>query len=222
MKKSIIAIDGPAGAGKSTIARLVARKLGYLYIDTGAMYRTIAWKIAGKKIDFKDEKSVVSETRRSEITLEARDNGELNVYLDGKEVTKEIRTEKIGRAANAVASIGGVRKILVQRQRQMGRKGGVVMEGRDIGTKVFPNAQFKFYLDASPRERAKRRYQELKSKGKNVTLKEISRAVEKRDSLDQKRKVSPLMKADDAFWIDSTHLNSKQVAEKIIRRVLAA
>jgi len=214
-KKSVIAIDGPAGAGKSAIAKIVAKELGYLYIDTGAMYRAITWKSLANKIDFRDEKKIIEMSRKTDIKLVQSDD-KLKIFVDGKNVSEKIREEFVTKNTNTIAAIQGVRKILRDKQRLLGRNGGVVMEGRDIGTAVFPDAEKKFYLDAKPKERAVRRWKELKAKGKKVSLKKIAEAIKRRDYRDRHRGISPLKKAKDAIVIDSTGMTLKQVAENIL------
>lgn len=221
-KKAIVAIDGPAGAGKSTIAKLVARELGFIYIDTGAMYRALAWKALFERLNLHDAQAIVELAQRTAITFKQDRKKNLKVYVDGKDVTGKIRTERVSLHTNEVAKVKGARKVLNQMQRAMGRKGGVVMEGRDIGTRIFPNARFKFYLDASPHERAMRRYQELKAQGKKVDLEKIAHALAQRDYKDKNRGISPLKQAEDAVVIDSTDLSLAEVARKILSHVDAA
>ena len=219
-KKLIIAIDGPAGAGKSTIAKIVARELHYLYIDTGAMYRAVTWKALHTHTNMQDPDAVLAMTQTTEIALKRdRKHSVLKVFVDGEEVTGKIRTEKVSRNSNRIASNKGVRKILRDMQRKMGRRGGVVMEGRDIGTAVFPHAHVKFYLDASPVERAERRYRELKARGKRVNLDRIAHALAQRDYKDKNRGISPLKQAKDAVVIDSTHMSLEEVARRILEHV---
>ncbi len=218
-KKPVVAIDGPAGAGKSTIAKIVARELGYLYIDTGAMYRAITWKAMTNKIDLRDEKKIVEMAKKTGIKLTQSDD-KLKIFVDGKNVSEKIRSENVTKNTNTIAAIQGVRKILRDKQRLLGKNGGVVMEGRDIGTAVFPDAEKKFYLDAKPKERAVRRWKELKAKGKSVSLKKIAEAIKRRDYRDIHRGISPLKKAKDAIVIDSTSLTQKQVAQKILDRIM--
>ncbi|MBI5574538.1 MAG: (d)CMP kinase [Elusimicrobia bacterium] len=217
-KKIIVAIDGPAGAGKSTIAKIVARELGYLYIDTGAMYRAITWKAMANKIDLHDERKIVEMSKKTGIKLEQLDD-KLKIFVDGKNVSEKIRSENVTKNTNTISAIQGVRKILRDKQRLLGRTGGVVMEGRDIGTAVFPDAEKKFYLDAKPKERALRRWKELKAKGKRVSLKKIAEAIRRRDYRDRHRGISPLKKAKDAIVIDSTSLTQKLVAQKILSEI---
>jgi len=217
--RQIIAIDGPAGAGKSTIAKIVAKKLGYTYIDTGAMYRAITWQVMANRIGFKDRDKIVELTKKTEINFKRTDD-RLKIFIDGRDVTEDIRSSDVTQKTNIIASIPGVRDILRTKQRQMGKNGGIVMEGRDIGTYVFPDAEKKFYLDAKPRERALRRWKELQAKGRNVSLKDITRAIYRRDFCDKHRGISPLKQAPDAIVIDSTSLTLGQVARKIIDEFL--
>ncbi|MBI4217746.1 MAG: (d)CMP kinase [Elusimicrobia bacterium] len=214
MKRCVIAIDGPAGTGKSTVAKKVAKQLGYLYIDTGAMYRAVAWKALRGKISFKRTRELVRLARQTKINLLPH-----RVKVNGQDVTDAIRTEEVSWGAKRVSRIPGVRKILVRQQRRLGRSGGVVMEGRDIGTVVFPRAQFKFFLDASPLERAQRRTRELEGKGKKVSFRTVYQAIRKRDLSDRSRKASPLKMAEDALLIDSTRLQAGQVCRKILQVV---
>ena len=219
-KNLVLAIDGPAGAGKSTIAKIVAKKLGILYVDTGAMYRAITWKALQDKVNLRDPKLLLQMTRKTKIILKQEPKKNLlRVFVNGEEVTNKIRTEKVSRQTNVVAAVLGVRKILRDQQRALGKGGGVVMEGRDIGTSVFPKADHKFYLDASPTERALRRYTELRVKGKRVSLHQIAHALAQRDYKDKHRGISPLKQAADAIVIDSTDLTLEQVAQKILDHI---
>ncbi len=219
IKKLIVAIDGPAGAGKSTIAKIVAREMSYLYIDTGAMYRALTWKALETQTHLHDEAALVDLAKRSKIALKQDKKGLMRVFVDREEVSGKIRSERVSRHTNEIAKVQGVREILRNKQHLMGRTGGVVMEGRDIGTAVFPKAQVKFYLDASPHERALRRYHELKAKGKRVSLERIAHALAQRDYKDKNRGISPLMAAPDAIVIDSTSMTLEQVAKKILNFV---
>lgn len=218
MRKLVIAIDGPVAAGKSTVARRLARELGYIYLDTGAMYRAVAWKLKTAGVEPDDEK----ELRRvlGEIKIELKDtDGDLRVFLDGAEITEEIRTPEISQRASLVSTFRAVRERMVELQRAIGRDGGVVAEGRDIGTVVFPQADVKIYLDASPGERARRRFAELKSKGHEIPLEQTLREMEERDRRDRERELAPLSKAQDAIVIDSTGLGVDRVVERIMQEI---
>jgi cytidylate kinase len=217
MKKNglVIAIDGPSGAGKSTAARLLAQRLGYIYIDTGAMYRAIGWKAKQEKIDTSDEKQLADLCLRSVVTIK-KDNSDPRFYMDGIDVTGEIRTPEMGMMASAVSKSPAVRARLLVLQRELGRDGGVVMDGRDIGTVVFPDAEVKFFLEASAEERGKRRYLELKAKGADVNCAQITREIQDRDRQDSGREIAPLKKADDAFFIDSTALGIDETVDAML------
>lgn len=210
-----IAIDGPAGAGKSTIAKIVAKELGFIYVDTGAMYRTLALACFRDGINTSDEKAVVDKCESVEVTLGYED-GTQKVYLNGEDVSTEIRREEIGNLTSSIAVYSGVRKILVALQKDLAAKNNVVMDGRDIGTAVLPNADLKIYLTASVETRAKRRYDELVEKGQDCDLKEIEKDIEDRDYRDMNREVSPLTQADDAVLVDSSDMTIDEVVEKII------
>jgi CMP/dCMP kinase len=188
-----IAIDGPAGSGKSTVARRVAAMLGYLYLDSGAMYRAVALKALELGIPLEDE-----------------------AQLDGREVTEEIRKGEVAQAASRLATISGVREVLVAEQQRAGQGGGVVMEGRDIGTVVFPNAELKIFLEASPEVRAQRRWKEHQEKGESLTLLEVLQEVRERDKRDRERKVSPLVRAKDAVLVDNTAMGIEETARLIV------
>lgn len=217
MKKKglVIAIDGPSGAGKSTVARLLAQRLGYLYIDTGAMYRAIGWKARQEGIDPADERRLAELCARTEVTIK-KDNSDPRFYVDGVDVSGELRTPEMGMMASAVSRSPAVRARLLTLQRELGGSGGVVMDGRDIGTVVFPDADRKFFLDADVHERGKRRTLELKEKGIDVELAVITREIGDRDRQDSGRAIAPLAKADDAVLIDSTDLNIDEVVERMM------
>ena len=215
MKKIIIAIDGPAGAGKSTIAKNVAARLGYAYIDTGAMYRTVTLCFLESSQPFSEE-AVTHIANRIDIAFQYRD-GVNRVFVDGREVTDEIRSLEVSQNVSKVAAVGGVRTAMVAAQRKIGEKGGVVMDGRDIGTVVFPKAQLKVFLTASVEERARRRYLELKEKGVPVDLADLEKRIAQRDELDENREISPLRCAEDAHYLDSTALSIDEVTEQIAR-----
>lgn len=215
MKNFVIAIDGPAGAGKSTVARRVAKTLGFLYVDTGAMYRALTLKAIQNNIPFSDEEKLIEISKNTKIEL-YEDNSEYKVFLDGKDVSQTIRTEEVSRGTHFVASILSIREILWKMQRDFREKYNLVMEGRDIGSKVFPDAQLKIFLDASVEERARRRYLQLKNMGIEGDLNIIEKEIMERDEKDRKRSISPLVILPDAFYIDTTGMSIQQVVEKII------
>jgi cytidylate kinase len=211
MKRLLIAIDGPSGAGKGTISRTIAQSLGYRHIDTGAMYRAVGWKAAHDGLALDDEGAVSDLARRADIIVEGG-----VVSIDGHDVTRAIRTPEIDKAATAVARLPRVREVLVGRQRDMGRDGGVVMEGRDIGTVVFPGADVKIYLDASAAERAGRRANDSAHTGSQGGQAAVAAAIEARDKADTTRTVSPLTLAGDAVHIDTTDLPIADVVERVM------
>ena len=213
-----IAIDGPAGAGKSTISKKVASSLGYVYIDTGAMYRTVGLKAVSCGIDTKDEEGVTSILRA--IDIDIRHEGvEQHIYLDGENVSDKIRTPEISMAASNVSAIPAVRVAMVDMQRKLAENHDVVMDGRDIGSHVLPDAQIKIFLTASPEARAKRRYNELIQKGENVSFEEVYTDMVQRDKNDSTRAVSPLVIADGATVIDTSDLNLEQSVEAVISHI---
>jgi cytidylate kinase len=212
----IIAIDGPSGAGKSTLGRMLARELGLLYIDTGAMYRAVALAVTRAGVSTADPEAVAEAARRAEIQL-AGDPDSLQVRLDGSDVSEEIRGEQIGHTASVVSAIPEVRRELVRRQRELGASGGVVLDGRDIGTVVFPDADVKFFLTAVPEERARRRHDEERLKERDQTFEATLADINARDRRDASREDSPLRIADDAVVIDTTELP----VEEVYRHMLA-
>lgn len=217
-KPLIIAIDGPSGAGKGTVARAVAARLGYRHIDTGAMYRAVAWKALQDGVELSDEHAVAATGENTAFDLEQG-----RVVIDGHDVAAAIRTPEIDRAAAIVARHAAVRRVLVARQRAMGERGGVVMEGRDIGTVVFPQAVVKIYLDASPDERARRRAADPAHAGsKTAQLSDVATALAERDKSDSTRAVSPLSVAPDAVVIDTTGVTASDVIEKVLALVSRA
>ncbi len=214
----IIAIDGPAGAGKSTVAKLLAQKLGFLYIDTGAMYRALALKAVESGIDIKDAAAVVKMAAASDVDLvHSPGGGPLEVFLDGRDVSQEIRQPRVSRVVSDVAKIKGVREILVKLQRRLGSQKDSVLDGRDIGTIVFPGADKKFYIDAQFDERVMRRYKELTGLGQAVTLEEVKNDLRNRDTIDSTREHSPLKRADDAIYIDTTKMTIDEEVETLLQ-----
>lgn len=215
-RRLIIAIDGPSGAGKGTVARAVAARLGYRHVDTGAMYRALAWKAVQESLDLTDQEATAALARRARIEV-----GDGTVCVDARDIAQSIRTPEIDAAAAAVARQPGVREVLILQQRQMGAGGGVVMEGRDIGTVVFPHADVKVYLDASAEERARRRAQDPSHAiGRGGTaVHDVASALEARDRSDRTRAVSPLAVADDAVVIDTTALSIPDAVERVMELV---
>ena len=210
MKKGlIIAIDGPAASGKSTTAQLLAQKLGYVYIDTGAMYRACALKAKKMGIDINDEESIRELLDDIDIRIENH-NSKNRIFLDGEDVSEDIRADDISALASAISAIPAVRYKMVELQRKMGEKGGVILDGRDIGTFVFPTAEVKFFLTASPEVRAKRRWLELQQKGINKDFSEVLADLVKRDNNDSQRALAPLKKADDAIEVDTSNMTIEE------------
>ncbi len=212
--KLVVAIDGPAGAGKSTVAKLVAQELHLVYIDTGAMYRAVAWKVLYQK---KGVTTAAIEEVAKDIDVRLYyEGGRTRVFVDGKEVTDEIRTPEVSHIVSKVASLALVREKMVELQRKMAESGSVLMDGRDIGTNVLPNAIVKIYLTASIEERAKRRAKELLEKGHAVSEADVEKEIAARDKADMEREISPLRQADDAVLLDTTGLSIKEVVSRIL------
>lgn len=218
MKKLTVAIDGPAGAGKSSAARLAAGNVHYLYIDTGAMYRAITWAILQHHVDIQDEAAVSAFIQPLSVRLEPLADT-CRVYVNDAEITEEIRTQTISSHVSSVAALAVVRQKLVQLQRDMAKQGGVILDGRDIGTVVLPDADIKIFLTASVHSRAKRRYLEMQAKGSTETLEEIENSIAHRDYLDSHRAVSPLKQADDAMLLDNSELNLEETADVITKLI---
>ncbi|MHB2152812.1 (d)CMP kinase [Calditrichota bacterium GD2] len=218
-QKIRIAIDGPAASGKSTTARLLAQKLGYLYIDTGAMYRAATLSVLRAGIDVHDEQAVVDHVRNIKISLKIVD-GIQRTFLNDEDVSDQIRTPQINQIISVISSYPGVREVLIEQQRELAKEGGVVMDGRDIGTVVLPDAELKVFLVASIKERARRRQLDLERQGIKMDLKAIEQEIAKRDKLDSSRAQSPLKKAEDARELDTTNLTIKEQVEIIYRWAL--
>lgn len=220
-KGMVIAMDGPAGVGKSTVGNLVAKSLGYKFINTGEMYRALTWKALEIGKDLNDNEAVLDLAKSLKWEFKAIEEGgtTLKTFIDGQGVTQQIREEKVSVNSSLVAGNPGVRKFLSKLQRELGEGGSIVMEGRDITTNVFPDADVKIYLDASPEERADRRYRQLKAAGLDADRDKILAAILKRDLNDLKREINPLKQAPDALVIDSTKMTMHEVAEKILRRI---
>jgi cytidylate kinase len=214
-------MDGPSGSGKSTAARGLARKLGFLYLDTGAMYRAVALKAVREKVSLSDAAALARLASRAKIDFKGRGD-KVRIFLDGSEVSRSIRHPSISEAASRVAVVPGVRRALVKQQRRIGRSGRVVAEGRDTGTVVFPNAPLKFFLTASLPERARRRWRELKASGHRVGLAQVLREARRRDIRDRSRKVAPLKAAPGAIRIDNTRLQPHQDLDILITYVQRA
>lgn len=219
MKKIVIAIDGPAAAGKSTTAKLVAEKLNYLHIDTGAMYRALTYKILRDGIDPENEAAVVEALKDSKVDLKKEKN-EIKVFLDDEDVSKYLRSAEVTNAVSAVSSYKQVREMMVELQRRISSEGGVVLEGRDIGTVVIPDADLKIFMIAGIETRAKRRQKELAEKGLMLDYNKIVNEIIQRDNKDSKRKESPLRKADDAIVLDTSNLSIEEQVNFIVNKAL--
>ena len=218
MRRIIVAIDGPSGAGKSTLAKRLAKELGFTYMDTGAMYRALAWKVLRDKTDIANEQELQQLLAQTKIDL-SEANGQAYVFLDGIDVTELIRVPEVSQMASKVSTLKPVRRRMLELQQTMGTRGGVVAEGRDIGTVVFPRAEVKIYLDASAAERARRRFEELRKMGKRVTFEETLTELEERDKRDTERDLAPLRKAGDAVIIDSSSLSADTVAKSVMEEI---
>lgn len=214
MNNLVIAIDGPAGAGKSTIAKIIAKDLNINYIDTGAMYRAVTLKCLQNNINIENEEAVIELAKNTEIDF--KDN---NIYLDGKIVNEEIRSIEVTNNVSNVAKIKEVRYLMVDVQREIGTRNSVILDGRDIGSYVFPNANYKFFLIATPQERGNRRYKELIEKGVEVKLQDVIDDIIKRDEIDSSREFAPLVKAEDAIEIDTTGKSINEVVESVLNKI---
>lgn len=213
-----IAIDGPAASGKSTTARIIAKRLGYLYIDTGAMYRALTYAVLQNKIDPQNEQSILELAKKVKIELKPNQNG-LHTILNGIDITNEIRLPEVTDIISIISAYASVRKLMVEKQREIAASGGIVMDGRDIGTVVLPDAEIKIFMQATVVQRAKRRFNELSAKGINVNFEEIQKEIEKRDHLDSSRKTSPLIPAADAKKIDTSNLTIEQQVSEILKLI---
>lgn len=212
----VIAIDGPAGSGKSTVARRVADELGYLYIDTGAMYRAVALEALRRGLTLDQQDEIIDIANELDMQFTRDESGNLRLIVDGEDVSDEIRLPEVTELSSPVSAIQEVRRRLVELQRQMGARGGVVMEGRDIQTVVFPEAEVKIFLSASEDERARRRLEELRQKGINATFAEVKRALVERDERDTARDVAPLLKAEDGVEINTDHMTVEEVVNAVL------
>ncbi len=223
MKKNgfIIAIDGPAAVGKSTMGKLIARKLGFIYIDTGAIYRAITWKVLKNNIDINNENMISDIVSSTCITIKKTNTNSLkdyyHIFVDEEDVTEEIRNPKIDQNVSQIAKLPKIRRQLIHLQRKLAEKGNIVMEGRDIGSVILPMADIKLYFTASEEERIKRRYKELIKKGYDVGYEEVKKQIAQRDEIDSKRKYAPLIKAKDAILIDSTEKSIEEVKDEILK-----
>ena len=218
-KKLIIAIDGPAGSGKSSIGDMLAERLGYIHLSTGAIYRALGWKANARGIDFSDVPALERLIEETSIEFQRREDGPVAVLLDGEDVSERIVTNEVGMLASAVSAIPEVRKGLLSLQRKAGQEGEVILDGRDIGTVVFPDADVKFYLDASAEERARRRRLQLQEQGIESNLERLIQDIRKRDHDDSTREIAPLRQAEDAVYIDSSTLSREDVVEKMFAEI---
>ena len=216
MKRAVIAIDGPAAAGKSTIARKVAQQLGYTYIDTGAMYRAVTLQALKEGVSLREEEQLQQLLQRMTLRLQPEENMQ-RVFIDDEDVTESLRSSEVTNAVSTVAQYSKVREIMVEKQQKLAAQGGVVMDGRDIGTEVLPDADIKIFMTASVEERAERRYLENQSRGIHTSLEELQKEIAERDAQDMNRDVSPLRQAKDARLIDTTGQSIEQITEKIVQ-----
>lgn len=214
-KKIKVAIDGPAGAGKSSVAKMVAEKLGYVYVDTGAMYRAITWSVLDQNINLNDAKRILIMLENIDLTLKPSHAGQ-QFWINGQDVTSHIRSPLINQNVSRIAQMPNVRQFLTDIQKRMSTEGGIVMDGRDIGTIVMPDAQLKIFLTASVEERARRRYVELRAAGNDLVMDQLIKEISERDRMDEQREISPLCQAEDAIFLDCTELSMRQVIDMIV------
>lgn len=212
----VIAVDGPAGAGKSTVCKLLAQRLSFLYIDTGAMYRSLTLKAIREKIDFQDTDRLIEMANATTIELSNNPDGTLKILMDKEDVSFKIRQPEVTKLVSRLAKIKGVREALLKLQRKLGERNNAVLEGRDIGTVVFPDAQKKFYIDADFSERVERRFKELKELDEDISRKDVEQDLFNRDRIDSTRECAPLKKAADAIYIDTTKMTIEEVVDKIL------
>ena len=212
-----VAIDGPAGAGKSTVAKAVAKEMGLIYVDTGAMYRAMALFMLREGVDIKDRLKIAEKCTQADITIRYEDGVQV-VYLNGENVNRYIRTEEVGEAASVISPVAKVRENMVRLQKALAAQSDCIMDGREIGTCVLPGAQLKIYLTASSDVRAKRRYDELTAKGQSCNLQQIKEDIEDRDYRDMHREISPLKQAEDAVLVDTSHMSQEEVIDEIKKR----
>ena len=217
MRTIVIAIDGPAASGKSTTARLVARRLGYLHIDTGAMYRAVTLRVLEEKIPLEDAERIGALAEKTELRLEKGENS-VRVFVDGREVSRQVRSAQVTRSVSVVSSYQRVRNVLVREQRRMAASGGVVLEGRDIGTVVLPNAELKIFMVATVPERVKRRQKDLEVDGMNIDSASLEKEIVERDRIDSTREASPLRKASDAIEVDTSGMSIQEQVEFVVSR----
>jgi len=217
LKRLVIAIDGPAASGKSTTSKLVAKELDYLYVDTGAMYRAMTLKVIKHKISLDQERLISKIAEETNIRLESGDST-LKVFLDNQDVTQAIRSQLVTDAVSAVSAVKKVRDVMVREQQRMGKKGGIVLEGRDIGTVVFPDADLKIFMIANVKERARRRQKDLVDQGIEVTIDDLIKNINERDRKDSKREISPLQKADDAVVLDTSDMTITEQVKFIVNK----
>jgi len=210
-----VAIDGPAGAGKSSVAKMTAEKLGYVYVDTGAMYRAITWYILEMNLALNDQEGIQSILEHIDLTLKPSEEGQ-QVWINDRNVTSLIRSPRINQYVSHVAQMSNVRQFLTDIQKMMSNEGGIIMDGRDIGTVVMPDAQLKIFLTASVQERARRRYVEMKAAGNEQDLDQLIKDISERDRMDEEREVSPLRQAEDAIHLDCSELSMHQVVDTIV------